>query len=641
MLGRTMIQAIRPSTPSGYPAKAVVGQIVTVSADIFRDGHEVLAARVRYRPAGAKAWAGASMREDVNDRWEGMIVPETVGAHEFVVEAWVDEFATWRHDIELKAAADLTDPLATELEEGARILERLARRVDKADRPRVRAAIDALRDGACTRDNRLTAGLDQAVAVLVAGLRGAEPITRSGRLRLWVDRPLARAGGWYEFFPRSEGGFEGAAKRLRAIAEMGFDIVYLPPIHPIGRSQRKGANNTLSARPGDPGSPWAIGGDAGGHTAVHPDLGSLADFDAFVAEAAAQGLEVALDYALQCSPDHPWVHEHPEWFHHRPDGTIKYAENPPKKYQDIYPLNFWPPSDADRKALWKACKDIFDYWLARGVRLFRVDNPHTKPLAFWEWVLDDVRREHADVIFLAEAFTRPKMMAKLAEIGFTQSYTYFTWRTERWELEQYLTELAGSVGDYMRPNFWPNTPDILSGPLRNGSRAAFMLRYVLAVTMSPAWGLYSGYELGENEPAADANEEYLHSEKYELKARDWDDPASIAPFITRVNEIRRRHPAFDELSTIRFHDTGNDALIAYSKRVPDGTDPVLVVVNLDPLHAQAASLSLDMAALGLDWYDRLTVRDELSGDSYDWNQHPYVRLDPDGGQVAHIFAVSR
>ncbi|MGK2929944.1 MAG: alpha-amylase family glycosyl hydrolase, partial [Acidimicrobiales bacterium] len=452
---------------------------------------------------------------------------------------------------------------------------------------------------------------------------------------LWVDRERARHGAWYEFFPRSEGGLKGAAERLDAVAEMGFDVVYLPPIHPIGTTARKGPNNTLTPTADDVGSPWAIGGPDGGHTTIHPGLGDEDDLARLVTRATELDLEIALDYALQCSPDHPWVTEHPEWFHQRPDGSIKYAENPPKKYQDIYPINFWPGDDGDRRALWEACRDILRYWIDRGVKIFRVDNPHTKPLAFWEWCIADVHDQHPDVLFLAEAFTRPAMMSKLAEIGFSQSYTYFTWRHGKQELREYVEELAhGPLADVMRPNFWPNTPDILGGVLRGGNEAAFCLRYVLAATLTPNFGVYSGYELLENQPAGETNEEYLFSEKYEVKDRDWDQIRSIAPFMTHVNQIRRRHPSFGQLRDIHFHDVDNEAIIAYSK------GSVLVVVNLDPDHAQEATVHLDLAAIGLPEWGPFRAHDELTGDTFEWNGSAnYVRLDPDIGQVAHILAL--
>jgi starch synthase (maltosyl-transferring) len=469
--------------------------------------------------------------------------------------------------------------------------------------------------------------------------------TTSERVRLWVDRERALVGAWYELFPRSFGGFKGVLSRIPEVAEMGFDILYFPPIHPIGQTFRKGPNNTLVADPDDPGSPWAIGSEEGGHTAINPDLGTEDDLLDVIEELRSNGMELALDYALQCSPDHPWVREHPEWFHHRPDGTIACAENPPKIYQDIYPLNFWPPSEEDRVSLWNACKEIFDHWISLGVRVFRVDNPHTKPMAFWEWVIAAVQKEHPDVIFLAEAFTRPKVMARLAESGFTQSYTYFTWRTEQHGVDglwAYLEEIAnGPKADYMRPNFWPNTPDILSGPLRNGPPSAFALRLVLAATMSPSYGVYSGYELYENEPASETNEEYLHSEKYEIKHRDYDRPDSLAPLMTALNRIRRRHPALQQLRNIHFHPSANPQIIAYSKTSDTGDDTVLVVVNLDPYWNQESTLSLDLAAMDFEPYLPMFLIDELDGTEYIWySPQVYVKLEP-GRRVAHIFSVTQ
>ncbi len=469
----------------------------------------------------------------------------------------------------------------------------------------------------------------------------APDLSASNPMPLWVDRERALVGAWYELFPRSFGGFKGVEKRLPEIAAMGFDVLYLPPIHPIGITARKGRNNTLIAGPDDPGSPWAIGGPEGGHTAIHPELGTVDDFTHLVEEVSGAGMEMALDYALQCSPDHPWVTEHPEWYHHRPDGTIACAENPPKIYQDIYPLNFWPPTESDRVALWNACKEILDFWISLGVRIFRVDNPHTKPMAFWEWVISEVQKDRPDVLFLSEAFTRPKVMARLAEAGFSQSYTYFTWRTEQHGEEglwAYLDELAhGPVADYMRPNFWPNTPDILSGPLRYGPPSAFALRLVLAATMSPSYGVYSGYELYENLPASELNEEYLDSEKYEIKDRDYNRPGSLAPLMTSLNDIRRRHPALQRLRTVRLHPSTNPHVIAYSKLSDDGTDAVLTVVNLDPYWAQEAVLRVDLGDLGLPYDRPYRVFDELSGESFEWfGANPFVRLDPAVG-VAHVF----
>jgi len=638
-----MIDDVRPRTPSGLPAKAAIGERVPVTAEIFRDGHDHMAGRVRWRTIGESAWFQAPLTL-VNaglDQWAGSFVPDRIGRHEFQIEAWTDRFATWRHHAEVKAAAN--DPeLEVVLEEGAQLLDRLTPKAPKEARPTLATAANGLRDQSRTLDERLTAGLDEHVAALLADVADPLDRTRTKSFALWVDRERGREGAWYELFPRSEGGFAGSAKRLSAIAAMGFDIVYLPPIHPIGRTFRKGPNNTVGAGPDDPGSPWAIGSEEGGHLAIHPALGTLEDFHAFVDEAKAHELEVALDYALQCSPDHPWVKDHPEWFHQRPDGSIAYAENPPKKYQDIYPINFWPEKERDREALWEACYEIFDYWIAQGVTVFRVDNPHTKPFAFWEWVINAVRADHPETIFLAEAFTRPPVMAKLAEVGFTQSYTYFAWRNERWELEEYLTELAhGPKADYMRPNFWPNTPDILSGILRGGSPAAFRLRFLLAATLCPNYGIYSGYELCENEPASDSNEEYLHSEKYQLKPRTWERPDTLVPFITAVNDVRRRHRAFAELRTITFHEADNPNVIAYSKTSAqaDGIarDVVLCVVNLDPNDWQDATVTLDLDALDVDALT-FEVHDELSGERYTWSDHAYVRLDP-AKQPGHVFEV--
>jgi len=600
VIGRIVIDEPRPRTPGGHPAKAVIGESVRVSADVFRDGHDILAARVRWRPVGETKWRDVAMRHLGNDRWEAVVEPGALGLHEYVVEAWTDRLATLAHDIEVKEAAG--EPVDVERQEVA--LEEKAQKAGKAP----------------------------------------ADLTRSDPLPLWVDRERALVGAWYELFPRSEGGFARAAQsRLPDVAAMGFDVVYLPPVHPIGRSHRKGPNNTLVAGPSDPGSPWAIGNEQGGHTAVDPGLGTIDDFDAFVAAAAALGLEVALDYALQCSPDHPWVGEHPEWFHRRPDGSIKYAENPPKKYQDIYPINFWPADDDDRRALWQACKEILDFWIGHGIRIFRVDNPHTKPLAFWEWVIPEIQKDHPETLFLAEAFTRPKMMAKLAEVGFTQGYTYFTWRNTRAEFVEYLEELTqGPTADYMRPSFWPNTPDILAGPLRNGPPAAFRLRLLLAATMVPTYGLYSGYELCENEPASPANEEYLSSEKYEVKHRDWQRSDSLAPFVTQLNDIRRRHPAFAELRNIRFHRSDFDQILVWSKVVSsDGgaDDRMLMIANLDPHAFHEDTISLDMDALGLPAGAPFQAYDELTGATWTWyGPVQYVRLDPhvQPGHVLHL-----
>jgi starch synthase (maltosyl-transferring) len=634
-MGRIEIEDVRPRTPTGHPAKGTVGEHVPVSATVFRDGHDKVAARVRLRPAGARTWDTVLLEPVGNDRFEGVVVPGAIGAHDLVVEGWTDRFGTWRDHTAKRAAAAAPD-LAVELLVGAELLEELAPLVAKAARERVLDAAATLRSGTCSERTKLDAALDDHLAGLLAGVADPHDLTTHRTPGLWVDRERARVSAWYELFPRSEGGLAGATERLPAVAAMGFDVVYLPPIHPIGTTNRKGRGNTLTPVPSDPGSPWAIGGAEGGHDAIHPELGTLADLVAFREAAESLGMEVALDYALQCSPDHPWVREHPEWFQRRPDGSIRYAENPPKKYQDIHPIEFWPADDGDRRALWAACRDVLEHWIGHGVRIFRVDNPHTKPFAFWEWVIDDIRSRHPDVLFLAEAFTRPAVMHALASLGFSQSYTYFTWRTAAWELREYGRELAEGPGaDYFRPNFWPNTPDILAGPLRDGNPSAFRIRATLAATMSPSWGVYSGFELVENAPASDLNEEYLDSEKYEVKHRDWDAPAvDLSGHLTALNAARRAHPSLAELRTLRFHGTSDDDhLLAYSKTAPDGSDRVLVVVNLDPHEVREGILHLP-------WGGRYEVRDELSGETYTWDGHePYVRLDPASGTESHVFAI--
>ena len=636
-----MIDDVRPRTPTGqHPPKTSEGEVVVVSADVFKDGHDVLAARVRTKAAGKRGWQYAPMTHVGNDRWEATLTLDGVGRHDLVVEAWTDRFATWTHDVRVKAGAG--QDVTTEIEEGVLLLQALEPHVPEVRRGMVQAAAARLADASLPLEARLNAGLDDAVAVAVEQVPLPEDITATKAVPIWNDRERGRFSAWYELFPRSEGGFSGVTKRLPAIIDMGFDIVYLPPIHPIGRTARKGKNNTLTPEADDVGSPWAIGGPEGGHTDIHPDLGTLDDFRAMVDEARTLGVEIALDYALQCSPDHPWVREHPEWFHHRPDGTIKYAENPPKKYQDIYPINFWPAEESDRKALWDACKAILDHWIAQGIRVFRVDNPHTKPTAFWAWVIPAVQAEHPDVLFLAEAFTRPKVMSKLAEVGFTQSYTYFTWRNTKRELAEYVDELSnGPLADHMRPNFWPNTPDILDGPLRNGTPAAFRMRALLAATLVPSWGIYSGFELCENQPQSDANTEYAHSEKFEVRTRDWSDPLSLAPFLARLNETRRAHPALQQLRGTRFHHSSKDELLVYSRVSQDLSDVVLCVVNLDPANVQEDTLWIDLGALGLPWSGDIDAFDELTGQLYRWNgPNPYVRLDPAEvpGHVLHLKA---
>jgi starch synthase (maltosyl-transferring) len=634
-----VIDDVHPRTPSGRPPKAVEGEALPVSAVLVADGHDRLAARARWRRVGDPTWTSTPLREGADSRWTGTITPTAIGAHELVIDAWADRYTTWRHEVEVKVAAG--QDVALEMEEGARLLEALAENLPPAAQPRLRVAAQAVRRTSCALDVRLAAACDDEVVALVAGMPDAR-LSSTPAHCVWVDRLRAAHAAWYELFPRSFGGLRGAADHLPYVADLGFDVVYLPPIHPIGTTHRKGRDNSLTPEPGDPGSPWAIGSADGGHEAVHPDLGTLDDFDAFVAAAAALGLEVALDYALQCSPDHPWVRDHPEWFTRRPDGSIRYAENPPKKYQDIHPIDFWPAAESDRVALWSACRDVLEHWIAHGVRTFRVDNPHTKPLTFWEWVIGDVHDRHPDVVFLAEAFTDPPMMAKLAEVGFTQSYTYFTWRHDAWELREYVTELTRSpLVEYMRPSFWPNTPDILDDHLRHAPPAAFALRFVLAATLVPLYGIYSGYELVENEPANDTTTEYRHSEKYELKARDFAAPGSLAPLIRTVNEVRRRHPGVWALRDVRFHHADDDRFLVYSRGHVD-TDLLLCVVLLDAHQAADTTVRLDLGAIGLPADEPYTLYDELSGDTYVWGgDAAYVRLDPPAGQVAHLLHVHR
>ncbi|WP_228898318.1 alpha-1,4-glucan--maltose-1-phosphate maltosyltransferase [Streptomyces sp. DH1] len=647
VVGRIPVLDVRPIVRQGRrPAKAVTGESFQVSATVFREGHDAVAANVVLKDPEGRPGPWTPMRELApgTDRWGATVTAGEPGLWTYAVEAWSDPVTTWRHHARIKVPAGIDTGLV--LEEGARLHERAAAEVPgDADRRVLLAAVDALRDEDRPAASRLAGALTPEVDAVLARHPLRELVTTSDPLPLLVERERALYGAWYEFFPRSEGTpdrphgtFRTAARRLPTIAAMGFDVVYLPPIHPIGTTHRKGRNNTLSAGPDDVGVPWAIGSPEGGHDAIHPALGTLDDFDHFVTEAAHLGLEVALDFALQCSPDHPWVHKHPEWFHHRPDGSIAYAENPPKKYQDIYPIAF----DADLDGLVTETVRVLRHWMDHGVRIFRVDNPHTKPVVFWERVIGEINRADPDVVFLAEAFTRPAMMHTLAQIGFQQSYTYFTWRNTKQELTEYLTELTGDAASYMRPNFFANTPDILHAYLQHGGRPAFEVRAVLAATLSPAWGIYSGYELCENTPLREGSEEYLDSEKYQLKPRDWATAAhegtTIAPLITRLNTIRRESPALRQLRDLHFHHTDKEEVIAYSKR--QGSNTVLVVVNLDPHHTQEATVSLDMPQLGLDWHESVPVRDELTGETYHWGRANYVRLEP-GRTPAHVCTVLR
>ncbi|WP_328504484.1 alpha-1,4-glucan--maltose-1-phosphate maltosyltransferase [Streptomyces sp. NBC_00457] len=646
-IGRIPVLGVRPAVECGrHPAKAVAGETFQVTATVFREGHDAVAANVVLTDPDGRPGPWTPMRELApgSDRWGADVTPDAVGRWTYHVEAWSDPVATWRHTARIKVPAGIDTGLV--LEEGAELYRRMAAGVPAdAGRATVLTAAKTMLDDSLPSAVRLAAAFGPELDAVLGRYPLRELVTALEALPLLVERERALFGSWYEFFPRSEGTpqqphgtFRTAARRLPVIASMGFDVVYLPPIHPIGTTFRKGRNNTLNPSAEDVGVPWAIGSPEGGHDAIHPQLGGFEDFDWFVGQARALGMEVALDFALQCSPDHPWVDKHPQWFHHRPDGSIAYAENPPKKYQDIYPVAF----DADMDGLVAETLRVLRLWMAHGVRIFRVDNPHTKPVVFWQRVLADIGRTDPDVIFLAEAFTRPAMMHTLAQIGFQQSYTYFTWRNSKQELTEYLSELSGEAASYMRPNFFVNTPDILHAYLQRGGRPAFEVRAVLAATLAPTWGVYSGYELCENVPLREGSEEYLDSEKYQLKPRDWEAAehagTTIAPLITQLNTIRRRHPALRRLRNLTFHETDNDALIAYSKRT--GDDTVIVVANLDPHHAQEATVSLDMRRLGLDWHESVSVHDELSGETYRWGGTNYVRLEP-GRAPAHVLHVER
>ena len=659
MIGRIPILDVQPAPDQGRrPAKSVAGETFEVSATVFREGHERLGAGVVLRAPDGSQLPLAMMRELApgTDRHGTEVTIPDEGRWQFRVEAWGDPMAGWQHDAAIKIP--LGQDVDLMLAEGAILFDRAAKaaKTPRRERDLLAAVAAALRDGDRSPMSRLTAASSPEVLAAMAAWPLRTLTTRTRWYPVIVHRRRALFGSWYEFFPRSEGAdlagedgprsgtFKTAAGRLDAIAHMGFDVVYLPPVHPIGTTARKGPNNTLTAGPGDPGSPWAIGSPDGGHDSLHPDLGTMADFDAFVARAGELGLEVALDLALQASPDHPWVIKHPEWFTTRADGSIAYAENPPKRYQDIYPINF----DNDPEGIYAEVLRTVRLWMDHGVRIFRVDNPHTKPLRFWERLLADIGRTDPDVLFLAEAFTRPAMMHALAMIGFHQSYTYFTWRNTAGELTDYLRELSGPAAAYMRPNFFVNTPDILGHYLQHAGPAAFAVRAVLAAMLSPTWGVYSGYELCENEPAAPGSEEYLNSEKYQYRPRDWAGAqaagATLAPFLARLNRIRRAHPALQELRNLRFHHVDQPDLLCFSK-VTDGADAagggrdiVLVVVNLNWREPREATVWLDMPALGLDHNAEFLVTDELSGESYWWRQASYVRLDP-SMVPAHIFTV--
>lgn len=673
--GRIEIDDVAPVVSGGtYPAKAVVGEVVPVSASVWREGHDAVAASLVVRYLGSSyprlADGPAALPKPVDavladqpaaskvkpqllpmysgrtpDLFHGQFVPDRVGLWTYRVDGWGDPISTWRHAVTAKLDAGQGESeLNNDLIVGAGLLERAATGVPRQQRAPFLAAAKALREPG-DPVGRAAPALTDEITALLSQYPLRELVTRGTQHGIWVDRVAARFSAWYEFFPRSTGGwdsagnaihgtFETAAAALPRVADMGFDVVYLPPIHPIGKVHRKGRNNAVTAEPGDVGSPWAIGSDEGGHDAIHPELGTIDDFDRFVSAAQEHGLEIALDLALQCAPDHPWAKNHRQWFTELPDGTIAYAENPPKKYQDIYPLNF----DNDPAGLYLEVLRVVRYWIDHGVNIFRVDNPHTKPPNFWAWLIGEVKSTNPDVLFLAEAFTRPARLYGLAKLGFTQSYSYFTWRTAKWELTEFGEQIAEHA-DYARPNLFVNTPDILHESLQHGGPGMFAIRAVLASTLGAAWGVYSGFELYEHQPVKEGSEEYLNSEKYQLRPRNFADALAIGqslePFLKRLNEIRRLHRALGEMRTIKFHHIDNDALIAYSKFDPVTGDTVLVVVTLNPFGPEDGTLWLDMGALAMQPYDRFWVRDEVTGEEYQWGQSNYVRLDP-SRNVAHI-----
>ena len=642
-------------------AKATVGEPMPVRASVFREGHDQLGAEVVVTdPAGVQR-DPVRMRPDGDtpNRYVAFVTPDAPGEWTFDIHSWSDPVATWQHDAGIKIPAGVDVELM--FTEARLLLERVAAgtgkdRLDAASANVVAGALAAAADLERPVGARLAALQDPDLDAVLLAHPLRELVSVSGPFPFRADRTRALFGSWYEFFPRSEGAikdektgkvtsgtFLTAMERLDRVAEMGFDVIYLPPIHPIGEVNRKGPNNTLTPGPEDTGSPWAIGSKDGGHDAIHPALGTFADFDAFVDRAREHDLEVALDLAPQAAPDHQWVTTHPQFFPTRADGTIAYAENPPKKYQDIYPINF----DNDPSGICREVLRIVKLWMAHGVRIFRVDNPHTKPLAFWEWLLAEVRRTDPDVIFLSEAFTKPAMMHGLGAVGYHQSYTYFTWRTGRREIEDYLVEVSSESDHLMRPNFFVNTPDILHAYLQYGGPAAFKVRAALAATGSPSWGVYAGYELFEHVAVKPGSEEYLDSEKYQVRIRDWKkhdaEGTTLAPYLTRLNEIRRQHPALQLLRNVTIHSSEDDSVLVFSKKalLPGGGDDVVItVINLDPHGARETMVHLDMPALGLGWHDSFVAHDEITGADWSWSQHNYVRLDP-GWEPAHVISVRR
>lgn len=638
-----VIEHVVPWVDCGrFPAQSSVGERLRVEADIFVDGHDRISAALRHRASQRDTWHETDMAAGVNDRWAGEFELHAVGWHEFTVLAWVDRFATWRSDLQKRVAAGQN--VSVDLVIGAEVVEDATNACDG------QVARSLARFATLLRSEDSGEAIEVALSGSLADLMRRHAPRRfltewATPLKLWVDRPRARFSSWYELFPRSaspdptrHGTLRDVQGRLDSIRAMGFDVLYLPPVHPIGRAFRKGRNNSPAAEAGDVGSPWAIGGPEGGHDAIHPELGTLDDFDRLVTAASERGVEIAMDLAFQCSPDHPYVREHPQWFRHRPDGTIQYAENPPKKYQDIYPFDF---ECEDWQALWNELLRVVNFWRGHGVRIFRVDNPHTKPFPFWEWLIAQVRREDPNVLFLAEAFTRPKVMYRLAKLGFSQSYTYFAWRNDPWSIKQYFTELTTSpVADFFRPNAWPNTPDILNEYLQTDARAAYVVRAVLAATLCASYGIYGpAFELMDGRPVKHGSEEYLDSEKYQIRQWDLTRPDSLAELLTRLNHIRRTNPALQHDRGLKFHNSNNGSVVCFSKK--QGDNIILVAANTDPYHTQWANLDLDLAALGVEPDQAFQVHDLLTDARYRWQgNHAVVGLDP-GSQPVHVFAVRR
>jgi starch synthase (maltosyl-transferring) len=640
-----VIENLQPLIDGGrYPIKRITGEDLAVEADIFKDGHDVVAAILKWRVLGKRAWRETPMNFVDNDRWRGVCTLYEQDIHEYTVEAWTDTFRSWQAEFTKKFEAGISD-LRSEALEGAALVEGASRRArDRADRKRLQEFSQQLSTSANSEIHAIAQSGELEVLMATYPDRSAST-QYDPPPRVVVDRPVALVAAWYEFFPRSAEGrgdrgstFRQCLPRVDEAKAMGFDVIYFPPIHPIGHTNRKGRNNSVTCDPGEPGVPWAIGSEAGGHKAVEPSLGTLEDFDWLQKEVRKREMEIALDFAINCSPDHPYVREHPDWFYKRPDGTIKYAENPPKKYEDIYPLNFRCENWRD---LWAELKSVVLFWAGHGVRIFRVDNPHTKPVAFWEYLIGGVREKYPGTIFLSEAFTKPKMMKILAKAGFNQSYTYFTWRNSKHELIEYFTELTQTeMSEYFRPNLWTNTPDILPFVLQEGGRPAFMIRVALAATLSPLYGIYSGYELCENE-ALPGREEYLDSEKYQYKKRDWNTPGNIKDWIARLNKIRKENRALQGYTNLRFHDAENDAILFYSKMTAARDNIILVVVNLDPHRKQDSFVYVPIESFGQMESDAYQVQDLLSGATYTWRgRRNYVELDPDV-QPAHIFLVRR